>query len=295
MTGAVPGAEFDPEAVRSFEHARWQAAAPIYGTTFAAATAPFIAPLLDAAGLAAGVVPDGAPAGVVPHGAPAKRLLDVACGPGFVASAAALRGAVACGVDFSSAMLAVARARDPGVRFDAGDAERLPYADAAFEVVVSNFGIHHVPRPLFALREAHRVLGTGGRVAFSFWAAPAENVAWRLVFDAVARYGDRSAASAPVPGGGFATPEQCADALRSVGFTDCTTLLVRATWRHRDAGGLVAALRAGTARMAAMLEAQSSATLAAITADIELAAAPYRDGEDIALPIAAVIASGVRR
>ena len=144
------------------------------------------------------------------------------------------------------------------------------------------------------LRCARRIAccAQGGRVAFSFWAEPAENVAWKLVFDAVARHGDRAAAQAPAPGGGFGTAAQCADALREAGFADCATRLVRATWRHRDAQAMVAALRAGTARMAAMLEAQRPDAMAAIVADIAANAECYRDADGIAVPIAAVIASG---
>ena len=266
---------FDPEAVRNFEHARWQRAAGVYGTTFASATRPFIEPLLDAA-----------------HVGRATRLLDIACGPGFVATAARLRGANAYGVDFSTAMLEVARSREPAVRFDQGDAEALPYADGEFDAVVSNFGIHHVPRPQLALREAHRVLRAGGHVAFSFWAEPSENIAWKLVFDAVARHGDAAASEAPPPGGGFRGAAQCADALRDAGFTDCTTRAVRATWLQPDAAALIGALRSGTARMAAMIEAQPPSALAAILADIETNAAIYRGSSGLALPIAVVIAGG---
>ena len=96
----------------------------------------------------------------------------------------------------------------------------------------------------------------------------------------------------PSPGGGFATTAQCADALREAGFADCTTHLVRATWRHRDAEALVARVRAGTARMAAMIEAQRPDAMAAIVADIAANAECYRDADGIAVPIAAVIASG---
>jgi SAM-dependent methyltransferase len=266
---------FDPEAIRAFEHGRWQRAAAVYGATFAGATAPFIEALLDAAQVARDT-----------------RLLDIACGPGLVASSGRARGAAAWGLDFSSEMLAVARARDGVVRFDHGDAEALPYADAAFDAVVANFGIHHVPRPRFALREAHRVLRQGGRVAFSFWAEPGENLAWKLVFDAVARHGDRPAA--PAPGGGFGTEAQCADALAEAGFAGCTTRLVHASWQHRDAQALVTVLQAGTARMAAMLEAQRPDALAAIVGDITANAECYRNADGIAVPIAAVIASGVR-
>jgi SAM-dependent methyltransferase len=271
-------ADFDPDAIRAFEHARWERAAAVYDATFAGATRPFIQALLDAAEVARGM-----------------RLLDIACGPGLVASEGRSRGAAAQGLDFSPAMLAVARARDNQVRFDEGDAEALPYPNAAFDAVVANFGIHHVPRPILAVREAHRVLLRSGRVAFSFWAEPGENIAWKLVFDAVARHGDRQAARTPAPGGGFGTAEECADALREAGFADCTTRLVRTTWQHRGAQSLVAALRAGTARMAAMLEAQPPEAMTAIIGDIAANAECYRNADGIALPIAAVIASGVKR
>jgi ubiquinone/menaquinone biosynthesis C-methylase UbiE len=267
---------FDPEAVRAFEHSRWERAASVYEATFAGATTPFIEALLDAADVGRGV-----------------RVLDIACGPGLVASRAAARGAAATGLDFSPAMLAVARARDSATRFDEADAEALPYADNEFDAVVSNFGIHHVPRPLLALGEGNRVLRGGGRVAFSFWADPGENIAWRLLFDAIARHGDPAASQAPRPGGGFGTAAQCADALRSAGFADCTTQLVRATWRHANAQALVSALQSGTARMAAMIEAQKAA-MPAIVADIEEHAARYSDTDGIAVPVAAVIAAGVK-
>jgi len=222
-------------------------------------------------------------------------MLDIACGPGFVASKGKARGALATGVDFSPAMLAMARSLNATLRFDEANAEALPYADASFDAVVANFGIHHVPRPILALREAFRVLCTDGRVAFSFWAEPGENIAWKLVFDAVARHGDRRAAQTPAPGGGFGTSEQCADALREVGFSECATQLIRATWDHHDAQSLVTALGAGTARMAAMLEAQPPGAMPAIIADITTNAERYRNGERIAVPVVAVIASGVKR
>ncbi len=265
---------FDPEAIRSFEYARWQRAAAVYESTFASATSAFIDPLLDAAH--------------VGHG---TRLLDVASGPGVVAARATERGALARGLDFSRAMLEVARARHRAVQFDQGDAETLPYADGEFDAVVSNFGIHHVPRPQLALREAYRVLRHDGRVAFSFWAEPGENIAWKLLFDAVAKHGDPGASDAPPPGGGFHGAAQCADALRDAGFVDCSTRLIRATWHHPDARAVVAALQAGTARMAAMIEAQPPAAMPAIIADIEDNSAQYRDANGIALPIAAIIAA----
>src|SRR5207248_5148523 len=121
---------FDPDSVRAFEHAGWQHAAAEYDATFRRATTPFVDALLDAAAVGAG-----------------KHVLDLCCGTGLVTAAAARRGARVTGLDFSSAMLAEARKANPQLQFEEGDAEALPHADASFDAVVSNFGVHHVPRP----------------------------------------------------------------------------------------------------------------------------------------------------
>ena len=266
---------FEPEAVRAFEHSGWQRAAASYQDTFARATAPFIAPLLAAVGIASGL-----------------RLLDVACGPGYAAAAAASRGAAAEGLDFSAAMVRMAGALHPQITVTEGDAEDLPYPGGAFGAVVSNFGLHHVPRPGIALTEFARVLAPGGRAAFTVWAAPAENVAWSLVFDAIARHGDRAAAKTPAPGGSFNKPEDCLRALGKAGFADISAEIVRAEWPLPDAQALIAALSAGTVRMAALIAAQEPSALTQIVADIDRSAERYRHGDSLAIPIAAVLARG---
>ena len=123
-----------------------------------------------------------------------------------------------------------------------------------------------------------------------------ENVAWRLVFDAVAAHGDPRASAAPAPGGGFSTEADCLRALANAGFVATTARVVRGTWRHDNAASLLAALRAGTARMAAMIEAQSDSDAPAIAAAIDAAASPWSmpGGDGFALPIACVIAAGTR-
>jgi SAM-dependent methyltransferase len=267
--------DFDPQTVRTFEYTRWQRAAAAYEAAFATATTQFVDALLDAAGVGTGT-----------------RMLDICCGPGVVASRATKRGAVPRGLDFSPAMLAIASAH--GITADQGDAEALPHRDASFDAVVSNFGIHHVPRPVLALRETYRVLCNGGRIAFSFWADNRDNIAWKLVFDAIARHGNPSASAAPPPGGGFRGAVQIADALRTIGFVGCTTQLVHATWHHADGHALLTALQTGTARMAAMIDAQQPSALSAIIADIEANAARYRTADGIRVPIAAVIAAGMK-
>jgi SAM-dependent methyltransferase len=265
----------DTEAIRTFEHAGWERAAQSYDASFATATRQFIPALLDAAAVGRG-----------------QSLLDVACGPGFVAAAATERGAMARGLDFSAAMLRVARTRHPAIAFDRGDAEALPYPDDSFDVVVSNFGIHHVPQPRLALQQAHRVLRARGSLAFTIWAAPAENIAWKLVFDAIRRCGDLSATHAPAPGGGFAAPPDCETALEWAGFTQIGSRKLTGVWRQPDGQGLLGALRSGTARMAALIEAQAQEAIPAIVADIDREAAAYRDADGLAIPLAVFVACG---
>src|SRR5207302_2451189 len=75
---------------------------------------------------------------------PGTRLLDVACGTGNTAIPSAQAGANVTGVDIASNLIAQARerARQAGVavEFRDGDAEQLPFPDAAFDVVISVFG-----------------------------------------------------------------------------------------------------------------------------------------------------------
>src|SRR5882672_1024477 len=189
---------FDPEAVRAFEHAGWQRAAAHYRATFAAATREFAEALVDAAEIGPGT--DG---------------LDLCCGTGLLAAAASARGAPMTGLDFSPAMLAEARMAHTEVVFHEGDAEAIPFADGSFDSVMSSFGVHHVPRPERALAEALRVLRPGGGLAFATWAAPEENIAWQLLFDAIQLHGDRNAAQAPPSGGGLDNVDRVLRLLRA--------------------------------------------------------------------------------
>lgn len=121
--------------------------------------------------------------------APGQRVLDVACGTAVVAVTAARRGAKVSGLDLSPVLLDRARhnanVAAVDIDFIEGDAEALPYPDASFDVVLSQFGHIFAPRPDVVLREMLRVLKVGGRVAFSTW--PPEHFTGRM-FSFMARY-----------------------------------------------------------------------------------------------------------
>ena len=98
------------------------------------------------------------------------RLLDVGCGSGFALRLAADRGAAVAGLDASSALLDIARARTPDADLRLGDMYALPWSDATFDVVTSFNSIWAGCEP--AVAEATRVLRPGGMFAMTFWGPP---------------------------------------------------------------------------------------------------------------------------
>lgn len=134
--------------------------------------------------------------------APDEKVLDVGTGTGVAAVTAARAGANVTGLDLTPELLAEARLNAEiagcSIRFDEGDAEQLPYADASFDVVLSQFGHMFAPRPDVVMAEIRRVLKPGGRVAFATW--PPEHFTGRM-FAFVGR-------NSPPPPPGAAPPPQ---------------------------------------------------------------------------------------
>ncbi len=100
------------------------------------------------------------------------RVLDVACGTGVVARAAADRVGAAghvAGLDINPAMLAVARSQGSEVDFVQGSAGALPFDDASFDVVLCQLGLQFFPDRAKALAQMHRVLVKGGRLGLSVY------------------------------------------------------------------------------------------------------------------------------
>jgi SAM-dependent methyltransferase len=132
--------------------------------------------------------------------APGEKVLDVGCGSGVVAVTAARLGAKASGLDLTPALIERARQNASiahlEVDFIEGDAEALPYADGAFDVVLSQIGHIFAPRPEVALAEMLRVLRPGGRIAFTTW--PPEHGTGQM-FALLAKYMPQPPADAPAP------------------------------------------------------------------------------------------------
>lgn len=261
---------------RDFEHRGWESVASEYDRRFASLTSQSIPALLQAVNAGPGV-----------------RLLDIACGPGYVAAAARKAGCEVTGVDFSSRMVDLARAAQPQIEFREGDAEDLPFPNASFDAVVMNFGMLHLGRPDLAIREAARVLRPGGHYAFTVWDIPERTVGFHIVLDSIQRHG-RS--DIPLPEGPpffrFSDPEECRRSLSAAGFRSVQVQTIPQTWRLRTGSELFETFRKAAVRTAALLNGQSPEALERIRAEIVSRAEAFRgSGGEIELSMPAVLTS----
>jgi ubiquinone/menaquinone biosynthesis C-methylase UbiE len=266
----------DLDAFNDFERSMWEQRATGYADGFEAVTALTIEPLLDAVGAHEGT-----------------DLVDVGTGPGFVAAAAVARGANVTGIDVADAMVEIASRRVPTGRFENGSAEALPLPDGAFDAVVGNFVILHLGHPDRGASEARRVLRAGGRCAFSVWEPAAANPAMGVFYNAVEAA--RVAAPADVPTGppmfGFGDHGAFADLLRDAGFDDVAITACTGTLRIAPEQWWENVLRS-TPRTGTLIARQAPEVQAEIRANYDELVAPYADGDEVVLPVGAVLASG---
>lgn len=185
------------------------------------------------------------------------RALDLCCGHGNVTAGLVAAGAQVTGLDFSIAMLELARTAVPEADFVQGDAMALDFDDASFDAVTIGFGMPHVPDPPQVLAEARRVLRTDGRLAFSVWCGPEVDTALGYVFGAITEHGSPDIALPPGPGANdYADPGLAFPLLKAAGFADCQQTIIASEWRVKDPGAPYDFFREGTARGGALLRPQ---------------------------------------
>jgi ubiquinone/menaquinone biosynthesis C-methylase UbiE len=221
-----------------------------------------------------------------------RRILETAAGTGIVteALARALPDAEIVATDLNQPMLDVAagRVRSPNVRFQQADAQALPFADASFDLVLSQFGVMFFPDRVAAYREVRRVLEPGGRFLFNVWDRIENNPVTATVGAAVAARFPEHAESfyRRVPFGYHDKARIEAD-LREAGFTEVVAETVGLASRvgARDAAiGLVQGtpLRAEIEAHGVDLDEATDTAAAAL--------APF-DGKDVAMS-AHVVSAG---
>jgi SAM-dependent methyltransferase len=262
---------------KQFESEGWGERAATYDRLIGAVTARFAEPLLDAA-----------------HVGEGTRVLDAACGTGVLTAAAAARAAQAVGVDLTEPMVAAARRRHPGLRFEQGDVERLGFPGGAFDAIVAGFLLHHLPEPQRAAAEFVRVLAPGGRFAATVWDDPSRMRLIGLVNDALAAAG--ADLDLGIPDGpdafGFAAPEDFAALLEGAGFSGVEVRTV--AFEHRVASGeeLWDGLLGGTVRTTRQVRAQPPEVRGRVREALIRLAEAHREGDALAVPVSAMLASG---
>jgi ubiquinone/menaquinone biosynthesis C-methylase UbiE len=172
-----------------------------------------------------------------------ESVIDVACGTGIVARVARERlgpAARIVGVDVAPAMLAVARAVEPTIEWREGNAMSLPVgADERFTLLTCHQGLQFVPDKPAAIREMHRALAPGGRVAIATWCSLEELPGMRDLNTVAERYVGRVVDSRHTLGDDGALKRLLVDA----GFNHVNVTTLAHDVRFAD-GGLFARLNA---------------------------------------------------
>jgi SAM-dependent methyltransferase len=263
--------EYGPAAFDAFEEAGWEVAAAGYDF-FTTTTSQVAQPLLDAAGVRAGL-----------------RVLDLGTGPGDVAAQAAKRGAAAVGIDIAAAMIDLARRQHPGLTFQVASATELPFPDASFDAVVGNLVILHVGEPERVARESVRVLVPGGRLALSTWDAPERSPLFAALLAAIGEVGVAPPAELPdgPPFFRFAEDAEFRRLLVGAGVSDVAIETTEVEFDFASIDELFTAFLEGTVRVGGMLRAASTEQRDRIRAHVEGALSSFRraDAYSVSAPI----------
>jgi SAM-dependent methyltransferase len=131
------------------------------------------------------------------------RVLDVACGTGVLTLAAAdlvkPDGSVV-GLDLNPGMLEVAKRKGPDIDWREASADAIPFEDATFDAVVSQFGLMFFPDKPLAIQEMLRVLRPGGSLAIAVWDSLENNPGYAGINRLLSRlFGDSVAESLAAP------------------------------------------------------------------------------------------------
>lgn len=175
---------------------------------------------------------------LLPRLPPDAAVLDMGCGPGTITVGLARRAGTVVGVDASAEVVESARrrARESGADnagFEVGSVYELPFDGASFDVVYAHQLMQHLSDPVWALREARRVLRPGGLVAVrdsdyqTMVHAPVESALehWlRLYIEVATANGGEPRAGRFLPGW-----------VRAAGFID--PVVTTSTTTHADAAG----------------------------------------------------------
>jgi len=233
-------------------------------------------------------------------------VLDVACGTGAVARAAAGRvapGGAVSAVDVNPAMVATARRSaptEPAIDWREADATRLPFGDGAFDVALCQQGLQFFADRATAAREMRRVLTDSGRVVVAVWRGTDANRPFGLLAETLARHSPTAGDMLRLPFG-FGDREQLRALLAQAGFQKIR-IAIRALVcrfpspqellrRQMLSSPLGEALRDLTTGAPATDPAGQTPAMHALVVDVDETLRPYVDDHGLALPMECHVAT----
>jgi ubiquinone/menaquinone biosynthesis C-methylase UbiE len=232
-----------------------------------------------------------------------ERVLDLACGTGIVARKVAARigsnGSIV-GIDLNPNMLTVARAvaqrEGLDIEWHQGRAEKLPFADASFHLVLCQFALMFFADRQAALTEVQRVLIDGGRLLLSVWQSLNQHPFYQKLHEVIEQ---RLGMSGVQDIFALGDASRLRASLTDAGFQQVEIEPVSLTARFPDPEGFLAGeIDVDTAAIPSMqhLDAQArQAITAAIGDDMKGALQEVTEGAYVVLPFQAHIARSVCR
>lgn len=223
-----------------------------------------------------------------------SHVLDLCCGQGTLTAEIAKHGHSVTGLDFSKAMLNIARSKSPEIEFLEGDAQALPFADNSFDAVTCNFGIMHIPDQDKALSEVTRVLKPNGLFSMTAWMGPDVSAAFRMVFSHARAALPEGATPPPAPDFFlYARPEDASQKLKNAGLEMTSHAQLPLAWNIEEPEQLFQGFLHGTvaARMLLMTldDTTRESVGQAIAKDVEEGFAT-QDGYTVPAPVAHIVA-----
>lgn len=262
------------QSFAKFEHEGWQRVAGKYDAAWASSTRQFISPLLDAVEVSDQCQSWMLVAVLATSRPPPQRAVQMR-GPGFFH-----------GDEWDC------RRMFPGIEFQEGDAENLPFVNETFDRVLANFTLLHVSDPERACAAACRVLTPGGKFGFTVWAAPEENPYAKMIDNVIREHADMEVdLAAGPPHHLFSGREDFRRALAQAGFDGKSMIfkLHSIYWNVPTTRFPFDAEHAAGVRTAGLLARQTPARLHAIQCAIEESVRRFAKDNGFAISTAAYI------